>query len=140
MNRTLLLVSVAAAAAGARDLSAQQAAPCGTAEISPAGVERIARYFHEEELAPVRADIPAVSPSAAREVVEEEAVCTAVRAALDAWVSYPQGYTYRVVRIGPYLAALVLANQETPGVVILGWAGLLVFREEDMAYLGAMLV
>lgn len=120
---------------------------CGSLPLTQQGVDRLARYFTDEEYEEVRgAELSQLPANSQARIVTNRGICShAIHAALRV-LSGEQGFSrlrdhgnrYRVLQFGPYYAVLMVENQ-MPGRVRLGWSPLLIFRGPQMEYRAVIL-
>lgn len=122
---------------------------CGSWEGADIRLDELAAYFVAAEHAEFREGmIEQVSADAPRIVVTNRQECTkVVNAALkvlrsaDGWREMHRlGFQHNVFRYGPYYAVVVLQNVPEGEVRVGGYAIMLIFRADDLEYLGAGLV
>lgn len=115
---------------------------CGVMSVSRGAVERLSRYFTEDEYAGLRGDaIEQLPVTVSKSEVTNRGVCTrALNAALRILEQDPRfieasrrGYMHKVFQIGPYYAVLVRVN-DLPGQVSLAPVPLIVLSGPAMRF------
>lgn len=123
---------------------------CGiTGDDAHTSLEQLAHYFVDPADSDLREDLfDQVEPSAPMAVVRDRRVCAAVyratvqhlRTTHTNWRQLQQaGFTHTILRYGPYYAVLV-DEIPPPGKTYLGWTEMLIFRVEDLSYVGTLMV
>ncbi len=122
---------------------------CGDPTDAEVRLERIAPYFTDADQAEIREGLfEQVGATAPRQVILVERVCAriyraavrALRATHNNWHDLQRaGFRHTILRYGPYYAVLV--NEiPPPGKTYLGWTEMLIFRIEDLSYVGTLMV
>ena len=133
--------------------AAAQTSRCGDWDGADARLEELSRYFIDPEHAEFREDlIEQVSADTPRFVVRDAAVCEAVMDSLLAqlhadpnWATifqrrYQNGWTYNILRYGPYYAIVALELPPPGNRLAGGWATMWILRASDLKYIGGGLV
>jgi hypothetical protein len=134
-------------------IAAAQTSRCGDWDGADARLEHLSRYFIDPEYKDFREDlIEQVSADAPRYVVRDTAVCEAIMDSLLAqlhadpnWADtfqtqYQNGWTYNVLRYGPYYAVVALELPPPGKRLAGGWAKMWILRASDLKYIGGGLV
>lgn len=151
MRKLIMLLGLSLLAAPAGVVAqGPDAPPCGDLENKQRDLESYARYFTQEDLAPVReaVGIERLPSDAPRRVVDEKKECGRVFGKLMSRLAEvgelqrlrENGFDFSIFRFGPFYATLVVEKpqDDPPQELSTGYGQLLIFRASDLAYVGGI--
>ncbi len=122
---------------------------CGDLTATQDRIDRLGRYFTDDQYAWWRqaVNVQQLGLSEVKAAVTSRQVCGKVARAVESELKkapdwreiQTNGYRYRIFQFGPYYVALVILRAP-PGTEESGWARLMVFRADTIAFLGESLV